>query len=228
MKQKKCLFFGKKNCQFSKLAIKSLEKNNFKVKKILTDNIIKEKVNLKNLGNFDYIITYITKVILPQSLIKKAKIMAINFHNSLPKYPGSGGIALTLLNNDKFGGITVHHINKYVDNGEIIYVHKFKIKNNLSIEELLKKSNKQKLLLFNRFAKNSFDLNFIKRNMTKFKKQKWNKKVIKMSYINTLREIKPSMTKKKILRIIKVFSYKNYLPFVKIKDFKFILEKKEN
>ena len=152
--------------------------------------------------------------------------MAINFHNSLPRYPGSGGTALTILNNDKYAGITVHHLNKQVDNGKIIYVHKFNIKKNLSIDKLLKMSNDQKILLFKKFVNNSFNIEFIKKNEIKYKKFKWNKKVLKMSYINSLREIKSNMPKNKILKIITTFDYKDYLPYVKVKGIKFILDKK--
>ena len=226
MIQKTCLFFGKKNCKYSKQAISLLKKKKIKVTKILTNNLINEKINFKKFKKYDYIITYITKIILPHKLIKKAKIIAINFHNSLPKYPGSGGTALTILNNDKYAGITVHHLNKQVDNGKIIYVHKFDIKKNLSIDKLLKMSNDQKILLFKKFVNNSFNMEFIKKNEIKYKKFKWNKKVLKMSYINSLREIKSNMSKNKILKIITTFDYKDYLPYVKVKGIKFILDRK--
>ena len=65
---------------------------------------------------------------MPKKILEKIKIGSFNFHNTLPKYPGSGGNALSILNNDKYCGITIHHLNDLVDNGKIIFIKKYKIK----------------------------------------------------------------------------------------------------
>ena len=123
-KKPSCIFFGKKNCKFSKNAIQFLEKK-FNVSVILTYNIIGEKINFSKLKKADYLFTYTTKVIIPKKILKKIKYGSFNFHNALPKYPGSGGNALSILNNDKYCGITVHYLNELVDKGKIIFIKKF-------------------------------------------------------------------------------------------------------
>ena len=44
----------------------------------------------------DYIVCFRSLFILPDSLLKKARIAAINFHTAPPEYPGSGCINFAL------------------------------------------------------------------------------------------------------------------------------------
>ena len=40
--------------------------------------------------NGDYIISYLSRWIVPEYILKKAKVAAINFHPASPDYPGFG------------------------------------------------------------------------------------------------------------------------------------------
>ena len=93
----KVLFFGKKKDKFSIEAFKFLKKKFPKSKKILTDNKIGEKIKI-NYQKFDSIIIFKTKIIFTKNQLKKVKGLKINFHTSLPKYPGSNGVNYLIYN----------------------------------------------------------------------------------------------------------------------------------
>ena len=223
MIKKKCIFFGKKNCKFSKKAIKFLKKK-FNVNSILTHNIIGEKINFSKIKKSDYLFTYTTKLIIPKKILKKIKYGSFNFHNALPKYPGSGGNVYSILNNDKYCGITVHHLNDLVDNGKIIFIKKYKIKENINIEDLLNFVKKKQLIIFKIFINKINNYNWISKMEKKHSSINWANKTFKMKEINQLRKISLNMKKKDVDRIIRAFSIKKFRPYIIFKKNKFILE----
>lgn len=77
--------------------------------------IIKELSDSKS----DIIICSGYKKIISEDLIHNMRI--INIHPSLlPKYRGYHGVVWALLNNESEIGITIHEVNKYIDDGPII------------------------------------------------------------------------------------------------------------
>jgi methionyl-tRNA formyltransferase len=200
-----CIFFGKKDDKYSTIAINFLKKNFFKVEAVLTKNIIGEKINQKyfiNFKKYDYLFAYKTKIIIPEKVLNKVKLYSINFHNSLNKYPGSGGNFMSLINNDKFTGITVHLINKNVDNGKIFYLKKVRIKKNDNIKIILDRLELTKLEVFKLVIKNLKNQLWLSKKIIK-SNYLWNKKTYKIKEINKLREFKIELNKKKndILKI---------------------------
>ena len=223
-KKTNCIFFGKKNCKFSKNAIQFLKKK-FYVTAILTQNIIGEKINFSKLKQVDYLFTYTTKIIVPKKILEKIKIGSFNFHNTLPKYPGSGGNALSILNNDKYCGITIHHLNDLVDNGKIIFIKRYKIKKNSNIEDLLTFVKKKQLIVFKFFINRIMSYNWISKKEKKHSSINWSNRTFKMKEINQLRKTNLNMKKKDIEKRIRAFSIEKYKPYIILKKRKFILEK---
>lgn len=224
MKKKlSCIFFGRKKCNFSDSAIKFLKKK-FKVTPILTHNIIGEKKNFP-IFKSDYLFSYSTRLKISKKILKRIKYGAFNFHNSLPKYPGSGGNALSIYNNDKFCGNTIHYLNENIDNGKIIFVQKYKINKNFNIEDLLEFVSKKKLKLFKFFINKISDNNWMTKMEKKFSNEKWAKKTYKMKQINQLRKINLNMKKKDVDKIIKAFAFKKYKPYIIFKKNKFSIDK---
>ena len=75
--------------------------------------------------------------ILKKNILDNCKY-AINFHPSLPKYRGVGGVNYAIFNGDKYFGSTIHFINEKIDNGKILKVSRFRILKNDNVETLLK------------------------------------------------------------------------------------------
>ena len=70
----------------------------------------------------DYIISYLSRWIVPKSVINSAKKAAINFHPASPDYPGIGCSNFALYDESIIYGVTCHHMDSKVDTGKIIAI----------------------------------------------------------------------------------------------------------
>ena len=75
----------------------------------------------------DYIFSYLSQWVLPDDLLKKAKIAAINWHPAPPNYPGIGCTNFAMYKKETLFGITCHKMEAKVDSGQIIAVRRFVI-----------------------------------------------------------------------------------------------------
>lgn len=120
---------------------KILIKNNFNIKLIITkEELLKElaqKNEIKFIGNIsdendyqdvDYIFSINNGRILKEVFLGKARILALNYHDSpLPKYAGMFATNHAILNGEKSHGISWHTINNEIDGGDIIASSQFVI-----------------------------------------------------------------------------------------------------
>jgi len=90
--------------------------------------------------NGDYIISFLSPWILPEEVLNKTKIAALNFHPAPPKYPGIGCYNYAIYNNEKEYGVTCHYMSKKVDSGDIVAVKMFPLHGNESVLSLKEKS----------------------------------------------------------------------------------------
>ena len=90
LKGKSCLFFGSDNCVYTKDCIEILKKYEMNISIIFSnqrgEKIPAEAVSWKG----DFIFSYRNYWLLPDSMLKSADVMAINFHPATPNFPGSG------------------------------------------------------------------------------------------------------------------------------------------
>ena len=75
----------------------------------------------------DLIISYLSQWIIPQILLQRAAIAAINFHPGPPEYPGIGCTNFAIYNGADEFGVTCHHMVSKVDTGDIIAVKRFPV-----------------------------------------------------------------------------------------------------
>jgi methionyl-tRNA formyltransferase len=114
------------------VAVKSLQKY-FYLECFTSDKYIKNEltgnynlINSFDEFNCDIIICAGYKPIIAAEFIKKHRI--INIHYSLlPKYRGFHSTAWAIMNGEKSLGLSIHLMNKYIDDGPIL--HQFKIEN---------------------------------------------------------------------------------------------------
>lgn len=100
-----------------------------------------------------YIISFVSPWILPQSLLDSAEKAAINFHPGSPDYPGTGCYNFALYEEAKKYGVTVHHMEKKVDTGNIIMTSYFDISPYESVETLKLKSMNHLLYCFEKIVR---------------------------------------------------------------------------
>jgi methionyl-tRNA formyltransferase len=230
-KHSKILFFGKKNCTFSRKVLYELKRNSKNIKCIYSKNP-KAKLSKKILRwKGDYIICFRSYFILPNILIKKASVAAINFHPGPPNYRGIGCVNFAIFNSEKTYGSTCHLISKKVDFGKIIDVRRFKIKDKDNINSILKKtSNLQFDQLKKLIKKLRSNTNNLKYMIKKSKKEKWSKKLYTRRQLDDLYRINKG-TKINITNLdnyLKSTVTEKFMPFIEIKKKKLFLSNKKN
>lgn len=100
----------------------------------------------------EYIISFISPWIIPQSLLDSAQKAAINFHPGPPDYPGTGCYNFALYEGARKYGVTVHHMEEKVDSGNIIMTSYFDVAPYESVETLKLKSMNHLLFCFEKIV----------------------------------------------------------------------------
>tara|TARA_Y100000590_G_scaffold219798_1_gene248888 strand:- start:19944 stop:20615 length:672 start_codon:yes stop_codon:yes gene_type:complete len=217
------LFFGRTGCKYS------LKIRNFLKKKIkIVDVVISDKEKKININkylkkNYDFIFCFRSKFILKKNLLKKSKF-SINFHPSLPKYRGVGGVNYALYKNDKFFGFTIHIMNEKVDNGKILHVDKFKINKNENINSLLSRTHKKMYNKFigmvNKIHKDELFIYHLIKTKTKYK---WSKNYYNLKDLEKFYEIKKNEKIKNLIKKIRSTVTDYHKPYIKLHKRKFYL-----
>ena len=113
------------------------EKFNLKIK---TPENIKKEENFIKTVEFDLGIVVAYGQIIPESVLKSCKYGFINIHASLlPKYRGAAPIQRSLINLEKFTGISFMKLNNVLDSGPICNQYKIPINKTDNSETLSKK-----------------------------------------------------------------------------------------
>ena len=217
------LLFYRDKCEYS------LKFKNFLKKKTKKIFLVKNVKNHKNKSiskilkkNYSLILSFKSYYILPEKLINKADIAAINFHPGPPKYRGIGCLNYALYENSKVYGITTHMMNKKIDNGKIIDVKKFKIKKSETVDTLLKKTNEEMLdrakYIINNLIKNKY---FLKNKIIKNQNFKWSKTIKNRNELDKFYQIKLLDSNKEIKKKIRATNSKLFKPYLRIKGFLF-------
>jgi len=103
--------------------------------------VIKTEIFLKHPASTDLIIVFGCSELMPPNVISSPKKGIVNIHQSLlPAYRGRHPLNWTIINGEKYSGITIHHINKKFDDGKIILQKKLSIKDDDTIMDLYKKT----------------------------------------------------------------------------------------
>ena len=80
---------------------------------------------------------------IPYKVIESARIATVNIHQSLlPAYRGRHPLNWAIINGETYTGVTIHHINKDFDDGNIILQKRVEILNNDTIMDVYWKAAK--------------------------------------------------------------------------------------
>lgn len=124
---------------------------------ILAFRTIDEAEPTLNEEEIDYLFSIVNSKIIPNTLIEKAKKLAINYHHSpLPKYAGVNATSWAILNGEKSHGVTWHVINNIIDGGDILKQDTFVIDEYETALTLNHKCYQHGLILFEQLV---LDLN---------------------------------------------------------------------
>jgi methionyl-tRNA formyltransferase len=171
----------------------------------------------------DYIISYLSPWIVPESLLERCKIAAINFHPASPNYPGIGCTNFALYEEAKEYGATCHHMNTKVDTGNIIAVKRFPILPNDNVHSLTQRTYDFQLVLFYEVLSK-----ILNDKPLPISTEKWTRKSLTRTELNALSVITPTMTKQEIEKRVRATSYQNFQPIIEIHNHIFELKTTEN
>ena len=212
------LFLGKKNDTNTNKALEFLNKN-FNDVIVYLGEWGDEFPHELHFWSGEYIISYLSRWIVPESLLSKASKAAINFHPASPNYPGIGCNNFALYENSHRYGVTCHHMSKNVDEGDIILTKDFSIYKNDDNESLLERTYDYMLNLFY----DVMDYLIFNRTLPKSKVQ-WSRNPFTRKQFNELEFIDLNMSEKEILKRIRAIKYREYNVKIKINDLIFKLD----
>jgi len=164
----------------------------------------------------DYIISYLSRWVVPEFLLKRARKAAINFHPASPEYPGIGCNNFALYEDAKEYGATCHHMAPKVDTGPIIAVKRFPVYPEDGVDEILKRTYKHMMELFFEVIGLLADGKGLP-----VSNETWNRPPFTRVQFNELFVIRPDMDRDEIARRIRAVSYKHWQPYVEIQGYRF-------
>lgn len=167
----------------------------------------------------EYIISYLSRWIVPEYLLRKAKRAAINFHPAPPNYPGIGCINFALYEEAKEYGVTCHHMEPRVDIGKIIAVERFPVFPTDTVASLLSRTYDCQLVLFYKI------MNVIlKGGELPISKELWTRRPFTRKEFNKLGQITPDMGKEEIAKRVRAINFDIWKPIIKLQGFVFELK----
>lgn len=156
----------------------------------------------------DYIISYLSRWVVPSDLLDKASIAAINFHSGPPEYPGIGCNNFALYDNATEYGVTCHHMLKTVDSGPIVNVKRFTVYPNDTVASLLERTYDYQLIQFYEIMEM-----MIKEVQLPVAAEHWSRLPYTRTEFEQLFELDTHMTQDEINRRTRAVTYKHWSPY---------------
>ena len=164
----------------------------------------------------DYIVSYLSRWVVPDVLLKRARKAAINFHPASPEYPGIGCTNFALYEDAKEYGVTCHHMAPKVDTGRIIAVRRFPVQPEDDVAALLRRTYEHQIALLIEIVQLIADDKELP-----VSDETWKRVPFTREQFNELFHITPDMPKAEIARRIRAVSYAPFQPYVELKGYRF-------
>ncbi len=156
----------------------------------------------------DFVFSYMFRYLVSETVIKMAKVAALNFHaGPLPEFGGWAFYNIAILESSYEYGCTCHYMDNNFDTGPLLKVHRFPIDSKIETAYSLERiTQKQMIVLF-------IDVCDLAENGTKLPKQAQQKS--KMRYMNkyefeALKQIPEDADSETIDRYARAFWYPPY------------------
>lgn len=164
----------------------------------------------------DYIISYLSRWVVPEALLKRAHKAAINFHPASPQYPGIGCNNFALYEDAKEYGVTCHYMAAKVDTGKIIAVRRFPVYADDDVARLLERTYENQMALFFEIAAVMAEGRELPAS-----DETWTRPPFTRKQFNELFRITPDMPRDEIARRVRAISYKHWQPYIEIQGYRF-------
>jgi methionyl-tRNA formyltransferase len=157
----------------------------------------------------DYIISYLSRWVVPATLLARARKHAINFHPASPDYPGIGCTNFALYDDVREFGVTCHHMAPRVDTGPIIAVSRFPVRQADTVASLLERTYQHQIALFLQIA-----ALLVAGKELPASDERWTRPPFTRKQFNELFRITPGMDATEIARRVRAVSYQQWRPYV--------------
>lgn len=199
------LLFGRSGCEYSQKGKDALKKLGFDTTFIASTSRGEDLAD--EVGDWlgDYILCFRSLYILPQHVIARARVAAINFHPGPPERRGTGCLNFALYHDDGEYGVTAHLVDSQIDNGEILCCERFPILPEDTVNSLLQRSHVALLDCFLNLMTNIklHGPNYLGVSRLNVAHEKWCGPVHKASDLDNLAVIDPSVSRQEMERIIR-------------------------
>jgi len=159
----------------------------------------------------EYIISYLSRWIVPADILGRAGKAALNFHPAPPEYPGFGPVNWALYTGAREYGVTCHHMAARVDSGDIVDTMAVAIRPDDTVASLLDRAHVHQLGMFYYIMR----LITIGRDLPRSDK-KWNSNKRTRRDLDKLATLTPGMPEQEMQRRIRATSYGSWQPKIKI------------
>jgi methionyl-tRNA formyltransferase len=175
------------------------------------------------INDHDLLLSFGTNIVVPDWILKKRNLTALNVHSAPPEYPGRDPHHFAVYDGVEEYGATLHIMNKKVDSGPIIAVKKFKINHKEVPWKLLSKANNASwdLIkgLFEKLSKGSA--------LIPLPEIFWGKRVTTRKMFHDMCKLDLHLSEEEFIRRLRAFSFPGhnnlYLDFY---GYKFCIENK--
>lgn len=209
MKRKDILFLGKKGDQRCEAALAFL-RSNLDVESYLGEWGDPLPQEVKSWSG-SYVVSYLSRWVVPQTVIDHASKGAINFHPASPDYPGIGCNNFALYENAKEYGVTCHFMAATVDTGAIIATKRFAIYPSDDVESLLERTYAYQQVLFYEIASR-----ILAGERLVPSGETWTRKPFTRREFNELSRITADMDAAEVARRIRATAYGRWKPTIEV------------
>ena len=155
----------------------------------------------------DYLISYLSRWVVPDAVLGKAKIAAINFHPASPEYPGIGCTNFALYEEAEEFGVTCHHMARKVDTGRIIAVRRFPVYPTDDVASLLSRTYAVQIDLFYEIT----DV-ILRGDDLPSAEERWSREPFSRKQFNELTIIKPDMDEEEVRKRVRATTFGKWRP----------------
>jgi methionyl-tRNA formyltransferase len=166
----------------------------------------------------DILLSYMSRWVIPDYVLKNVQVAAINFHPASPEYPGIGCNNFALYEGATEFGATCHHMAPAVDTGNIIRVDRFPIHASDDVESLMDRCYDYMLVMLY----DIIDLLLAGKPLP-VSDENWTRKPFTRKQLNELGRITTDMSPEEIDRRIRATSYREWKPEVVVGEHRFRL-----
>lgn len=169
----------------------------------------------------DYIFSYLSRWVLPEEVLEKAKGCALNFHPAPPEYPGVGCLNFALYEGTLNYGTTCHLMNSRVDSGPIVKVKRFPVYPHDDVASLLNRTYRNQYELFEEIIDR-----LLSREVLSTTNEQWSKNKRNRKDLDQLATITPEMSKDEMSKRVRATNFEKFKTKILVNGFLFQYEGK--